>query len=144
MKALLDTNILLRIFNEGDAAQESIRQGMIRLIDDGLTVCICTQGLVEVWCSATKPKTGNGFGMEPARARQLVDRLAATFTLLPDPPDLFNYWVELCTRHEVRGRQVYDARLAAIMLATGVTKLVTLNGIDFRRYPHVEIIKPTD
>ena len=43
----------------------------------------------------------------------------------------------------VGGKQVHDANIVATMLARGVTRLLTFNAADFRRFePLVELIAP--
>ncbi len=51
-------------------------------------------------------------------------------------------WLDLCTRHAVRGRQAHDTRLVAVMLAHGITHLVTLNAGDFERYSEIKCLVP--
>jgi len=53
-------------------------------------------------------------------------------------------WRKLVVTHQVRGKQVHDARLAASMIAHGITHILTLNGADFARYPQLTVIDPTD
>jgi len=43
----------------------------------------------------------------------------------------------------VKGKQVHDAKLAALMNSNGITHIMTLNGGDFTRYPGLVIIDPT-
>ena len=45
--------------------------------------------------------------------------------------------------HHVRGVQVHDARLAAIMQAYGLTHILTLNQPDFLRYANLQAILPS-
>jgi predicted nucleic acid-binding protein len=42
----------------------------------------------------------------------------------------------------VSGRQVHDARLAAVMEVHGVTHILTFNTDDFRRYPGIISVDP--
>jgi predicted nucleic acid-binding protein len=44
--------------------------------------------------------------------------------------------------HAVKGKQVHDARLVAMMEAHGITHILTLNGADFARYPGIVVIDP--
>jgi hypothetical protein len=37
---------------------------------------------------------------------------------------------------------MHDVRLVALMLAHGVTHLLTLNGADFRRYSEITCLRP--
>lgn len=41
---------------------------------------------------------------------------------------------------DVRGRQVYDARLVAVMLAHGITHILTFNGNHFRRFTGITVV----
>jgi len=82
-------------------------------------------------------------GKEPRQLRPELDTLLAGFTLLQDPPNPCSNWLDRCTTHEVRGRQVFDARLVAFMAAYGITMFVTLNPADFSRYGKLELIMQT-
>jgi hypothetical protein len=44
----------------------------------------------------------------------------------------------------VRGRQVHDTRLVALMQAHGVVELLSLNPGDFRRYTEIQCRTPED
>jgi predicted nucleic acid-binding protein len=48
----------------------------------------------------------------------------------------------LVSERQVKGAQVHDARLVATMLAYGITYLLTLNEVDFRRYPEIRVLTP--
>jgi predicted nucleic acid-binding protein len=45
--------------------------------------------------------------------------------------------------HGVRGLQVHDARLAAIMQAYGLSRILTLNQQDFLHYPGIQAVQPS-
>jgi len=53
-------------------------------------------------------------------------------------------WRRLVAAHDVRGVQVHDARLAALMEVYGVTSILTFNGGDFARYTKVQAIHPSE
>lgn len=46
--------------------------------------------------------------------------------------------------HGVMGVQAHDARLVALMTAQGVRHILTLNTVDFERYPHIVAQSPAD
>jgi hypothetical protein len=48
----------------------------------------------------------------------------------------------LVTTHGVSGAQVHDARLAAVMTASGITRILTFNVRDFIRFAGIEAIHP--
>jgi predicted nucleic acid-binding protein len=113
-----------------------------KLAAEGMQACIVGQNLTEAWAVMTRPASANGLGLSPAQARAEVERILATFSLLPDPADTSARWLELCTTHDVRGRQAFDAKLVAVMLSLGITRLVTLNPVDFARYPAIKLTVP--
>jgi len=142
VKILRDTNILLRPSNRRTPELAAITESLDTLIAQGHGRCICAQSVAELWATLTRPLAANGFGFEPAEARRRIEILLGSLTFIPDPPTLFSSWLALYTSHRVRGRQVYDARLVALMTASGITKFARLNSQDFARYAELELIVP--
>jgi predicted nucleic acid-binding protein len=64
-------------------------------------------------------------------------------TFLPDNEEVYLIWRRLVVAHHVRGVQVHDARLAAIMQTYGLTHILTLNQTDFLRYANVQAVHPS-
>jgi predicted nucleic acid-binding protein len=71
----------------------------------------------------------------------VVERIA---TLLPDSPDAYPRWKDLIVTHGVRGVQVHDAKLVALMTLHGVTHILTLNPKDFARYSAISAVTPEE
>lgn len=63
-----------------------------------------------------------------------VTRLALSFTLLEDGPNVMAKLAALCREVPVGGKQIHDANIAATMLVHGERRLLTFNTRDFRRY----------
>src|SRR5436190_2232870 len=112
------------------------------MVEAGQELCIGAQNLMEFWVVATRPVEVNGLGLSPLEARAAINDLLASYTVLRDPPDLLERWLELCTRYAVSGRPAHDARLVALMLAHGVTHVLTLNSSDFTRYVELTCLTP--
>ena len=75
---------------------------------------------------------GLGWPIEAAIAeRRRIERL---YRLVPDEPGIYEKWRDLVDEHRVAGRQVFDARLVAIMLIAEIDWIVTFNHADFIRY----------
>lgn len=144
MRIHLDTNIVLRNAVQGDAQHALVRDALDRLLDAGWELCIGTQNVIEFWVVATRPQQVNGLGMSPQQAAIEVAVLQRTFTVLRDPPDLLERWLDLCTRYDVSGKQAHDARIVALLLARGVTHRLTLNPADFRRYAEITCLTPDE
>jgi len=53
-------------------------------------------------------------------------------------------WRRIVTEYRVSGVQVHDARLAALMYASHVSHVLTLNPRDFDRYPGLTAVHPQD
>lgn len=133
---LIDTGVVLRYIIGDVPATQRIKSLTTQF---GL-LYICPQVLYEFWTVATRPQAQNGFGLTPQQASQFVYQIVDQFALLPDPPDLWRRWVELCKKHGVSGRDAHDARMVAWMDAYGISYLCTLNPDDFKRYTHIQIV----
>jgi predicted nucleic acid-binding protein len=138
----LDTNILLRNAVQSDPQHLLVRGALERLVTDGWELCIGVQSVYEFWVVATRPTDVNGLGLSPAQAKQEVVVIIAAYTLLRDPPDLMERWLDLCSRYTVSGRPSHDARLIALMLAHGVAHFLTLNPADFNRFAEITCLTP--
>ena len=102
------------------------------------------QNLIEFWAVATRPAESNGLGLEVGEAAAELDRLKTIFGLLPDTPAIYLEWERLVRAHQVKGKEAHDARIAAAMLAHGVTHILTFNGGDFKRFAGVKAVDPAD
>jgi predicted nucleic acid-binding protein len=114
------------------------------LVRRGETLFITSQNLIEFQALATRPLAANGLGMTGAQASAEAKTIEALFPLIPETPLIYPLWRALVDTHVVAGRQVYDARLVAVMLAHGVTHLLTLNPTHFRRFASITVVEPRD
>lgn len=144
MRIALDTNVALRHINRDDPQHAHVVRCLKLLIGQGNELCIAPQAIYEFWVVATRPVKVNGLGLGPGAVRGQIDLLMQTPPVIADPPDLLKRWLDLCSHHEVRGRQAHDARLVAWMLGNELDKLLTLNPGDFGRYAEIECLLPAD
>jgi hypothetical protein len=91
---------------------------------------------------ATRPTDVNGLGWSPAFTRTSIDGFLGQFRLLAETRDAFDQWLALVTTEKVAGKRAHDVRIAAVMLASGVTELVTLNTDDFQKIPGLVVQHP--
>lgn len=134
MAHLLDSNMMLRWANKEDAERPLALSAMRSLGRQREVLHSTPQNYTEFWSSATRPVAVNGLGLIPAHAAHLVEQLRTLFPLLPDTGAIFEEWLRVVTSAAVSGRQVHDARLVAVMLAHGITHILTFNVKDFQRY----------
>ena len=64
------------------------------------------------------------------------------FGILDESPAVYRRWRQLVETHGVRGKQVFDAHLVAIMIEHRVEHILTFNVDDLRRYPGITVVSP--
>jgi len=79
VRLLVDTNILLRFVDPDDPAHLVVVDALDRLLEAGHDVGFTPQVCREFWNVATRPRSANGFGLEPAFVDKLVTDLLTTF-----------------------------------------------------------------
>lgn len=139
---LLDTNVLLRFSDAASPVHATAVDAVAVLLSRGDRVYITAQNLIVFWAVATRPVDANGFGWDARQTEQEVGKLLNFFLFLDDTPSVFRHWLTLVTAHAVSGKQVHDARLAAVMEAHGVASILTFNTRDFSRYPGLTATDP--
>ncbi len=143
MRYLLDTNIVLRTVNPDNGLYPMVSRAVQNLSIQGHELVIVPQVIYEFWSVASRPATVNGFGWPLTTVRTVINDLMQEWTLLDDTPEVFDLWLELVTTHQVSGKQIHDARLAASLKAHDVEALLTLNGDDFSRFD-VRVVHPQE
>jgi predicted nucleic acid-binding protein len=131
---LVDTNVLLRFVDRSHSLHSSIRIAVQRLRQDGHQLQVTSQNCVEFWNVATRPVERNGFGLTPPETERLLQLVERLFPVLPDSSEVYKEWRRLVITFGVSGVQVHDARLVASMKVNGISKILTLNVDDFKRY----------
>jgi predicted nucleic acid-binding protein len=144
MRYLVDTNVLLRWAQADTADHDVCTAAIVGLLRGGHHPCICAQVLIEFRCVATRPCDKNGLGISPSQVGILSSDARGSFTCLTEPSDIADRWEVLADRYAVMGKQCHDTRLVALMLAHGITHLLTLNASDFARYTEITPVTPQE
>ena len=131
------------MFRQDDPQHRLVRAALDELGRRGIETCYSLQNIAEFWNVCTRPAERNGYSLSISDANQCVDRIERTMTFLPDNEEVYLIWRRLVVAHHVRGVQVHDARLAAIMQTYGLTHILTLNQTDFLRYANVQAVHPS-
>ena len=143
MLILIDTGILLRLFEPTDGLHATVDRAVLMLRRRGEELAVTLQNLAEFWNVCTRPSTARGgLGLSVGETERRLRTIEETFTLLGEPRTTYSLWRHLVVTHAVQGKQVHDARLVALMQAHGITQILTLNGKDFTRYPGITPIEP--
>jgi predicted nucleic acid-binding protein len=144
MSYLADTNVVFRRVLASDPWYSLVKSAVDLLLLRGETIYACAQNLIEFHALATRSVEANGLGMTCTDARDQARVIESVFPLLPDIAAIYPQWCSLIDAHDVTGRQVYDARLVAGILAHGITHLLTLNPAHFRRFSEVTVVEPAE
>jgi predicted nucleic acid-binding protein len=139
---LVDTNILLRIARRDDPDHAIVDAALATLAEARCVLHYTHQNIAEFWNVATRPVDRNGFGLTVTDVDREIRVIEKGMVLLPDSEAVYYEWRRLVVAHAVSGVKVHDARLAAAMRVHGVTRLLTLNVDDFKRYTHITVVHP--
>ncbi len=144
MLILVDSGVLLRLMERADPQHGTIRTAVRNLIARGDELVTATQHMAEFWNVCTRPATARGgLGLSIAETDRRLRVLGRLVGLIADVPAAYPLWRQLIVTCSVQGKQVHDARLAALMQAHAMTHILTLNGTDFTRYPGITPIDPS-
>lgn len=135
----VDTNIL--VFSTVSAAPQHAAATMA--IDKARTtgeLVVTAQIIREYIAATTHPRFApRPLDLEVALADVTI--FLNKMRLLDESSESLRIFRQLIDRHRIVGRAVHDANIAATMLANGVTRILTDNVTDFRRYaPEIEIV----
>jgi predicted nucleic acid-binding protein len=112
----------------------------------GEVLHVTPQVMVEFRNVATRPLTANGLGLSPADTDALAATFEARFPLLVENPDIYQTWKTIVGALGVIGKQVHDARLAAVCHVHAIPKVLTFNVGHFARLsgfgPGVLVVDP--
>jgi len=142
MKAIFDTNVLLRYANPSDPAHTTVVQAVQILPLVSIEPHLVPQNIYEFWVVGTRPTANNGLGLTTQECDQTLAHVEAAFPFLPDKANLFTEWRKLVIAHDCKGKVAHDARFVAAMRTYGITHIVTFNGADFARYPGIVVLDP--
>lgn len=140
----VDTNVLLRLSHRSHPQHNLIIESMRRLATREIEFCFTSQNLGEFWNVSTRPSDRNGFGLSVEETAPRFQTIVGTMTLLPEVEEVFQAWLRLLQLHEVRGTEVHDAHLAAVLEVHHVARLLTFNGRDFKRFSNLIPVHPQD
>jgi predicted nucleic acid-binding protein len=145
MLILADTNVLIRMEIAGHPDHVEAASAVRILRAAGHTFGMAAQGASEFWNVCTRPATARGgLGLTVAVTDLHLAHLESYVAVQFDSSTSYGIWRRLVVTRGVSGVQVHDARIAALMLANGITHILTYNGKDFTRFPGISAVSPAD
>jgi predicted nucleic acid-binding protein len=145
MRYLIDTGVWLRLFDRTDVEHPAIRTALLQIRANGNSLAVGPQIIAEFWNVSTRPKSARGgYGNSVPTTERRVQFIERFATVLEDSPSVYRCWRQLLPQMKIQGTSVHDARLVALMEANGITRILTLNASDFKRYAQVTVMTPSD
>jgi len=140
--AFVDTNVLLYASRPKAPEHARAQAVLSRMRQDGAPLWLSRQVFREYLAVATRPQP-SGPALAMAAAIVDVHGLQAAFNIAEDGPAVFGRLLQLLATHAGGGKQVHDANLVATMLEHRITRLLTFNDADFRRFNRlIEVVVP--
>lgn len=146
MSTLVDTGVLLRLFDRADPNFSSVR-GAVEFVRQQGPLATTHQNIAEFWNVTTRPVASRGgYGFSPSKVELRIRFIERKFQVLTETPNSYSVWRGLVRRHSLVGTKVHDARLASIVISERLGRLLTLNPGDFRRYAAdgVSVVTPRE
>lgn len=135
-----DTNVLLSAIDRGRVLHAQALHVLNVLPNQGVELCASGQVVREFLAVCTRPVDGNGLGLSPAAAVDNIEAILERSTLLEENRNVARHLLRISRRVECLGRQIHDANIVATMHEHGLTRLVTGNVSDFRRFANLQIL----
>ncbi len=140
--AFVDTNVLVYASQTPSAFHPRASAALRQARQESRALWISRQVLREYLATVTRPQREQ-VPLTMTEALTDVGKLERDFNVAEDGPGVFEELRRLLGRVQVAGKQVHDANIAATMVACGITRLLTFNVADFRRFqPSIELVEP--
>jgi predicted nucleic acid-binding protein len=135
---VVDTNVLIYSTVAGNAGHQPARERLSALQEDGVRLCITTQILREHLVVLTRGTVfERSFSVDQVLAQ--IEAFLPALTVLDESVTATDCLRELVRRYSIRGKQIHDANIVAVMLTHGIQRLVTYNQSDFARFDEIHL-----
>ncbi len=133
---IVDTNVLVYSTVSGNPWYQQAREWLAALQLEGRDLCVTTQILREYMVVLTRGDVfDKSFSVDQVLAQ--IHTLLLDLTVLDEPLTALELLRKLVQRHQIRGKNIHDANIVAVMLSHGVRRLATFNSSDFERFDEI-------
>ncbi len=137
-RCVIDTNILIYSTVAESPWHDESRQWLSSLRQTNVTLCVTNQILREYMVVLTRGAVFETvYSIE--EVLHVVEILLQSLEVLGEPGQVAVLLRDLVCRYEVRGKQIHDANIVAVMEYHGVSRLATFNQVDFKRYQDIAL-----
>jgi len=140
---IVDTNVLAYAVNADVPQQAASRALLAAARDSSTTLYITVQILCEFYSVITNPRRVAA-PSSPAEALRIVSALLASpgIRILPILGRTVPALMELLRDHPVKGAEIFDLQIVAVMKANNIRRIYTFNAADFEVFPELTVVVP--
>ena len=135
-RCLIDTNVLVYATVAGSPWYDEARRWLADLQRGGISLYITTQIYREYLVVLTRGEVFEQM-FTPDEALDILRTLRTSVTVLGETSQSLEILQDLVQRYQVKGKQVHDANIVAVMVHQNVDRLATYNQDDFKRYTEI-------
>lgn len=139
----VDTNVLLVATDESRRQHRAALQVLAGAGPRGARLAASGQVMREYLAVATRSAETNGLGLAAADALANVEEFLRFLHLCEENEAVSRRLRELVQTHDLRGRQVHDAGIAATMSVHGLESVITENEADFALFEGIRPVSIT-
>ena len=138
----LDTNVLIyQTFEDFDREKhQHVRHVLKYLSENNYKIYVSTQVLREFFSISTNNRLFER-PLEVEEALSKIDEFGNTFGILYDDELTMTKLKEIVSKYKVCKKDIYDANIAATMMANQLEELFTFNIKDFELYDEIRLFK---
>jgi predicted nucleic acid-binding protein len=141
-RLFLDTNVLVHATSADSPWQAAAEGGLEAWRQRGTALYVSVQVLREYLAVTTRPAPGQTTLPDYTAIRENPDSFRKVCHVLEETTSVADELENLVARFAVKGRQVHDANLVAIMRVHGLQDLFTHNVSDFTRFAALVTVHP--
>jgi len=139
-----DTNVLVSAVDRGRRLHVQALHVLNGLLNRGIALCVSGQVVREFLVVCTRPVDANGLGLSPREAVRNAEAIIQRCTILDENRDVPLRLLDIARTATCAGKQLHDANVVATMQEHGLTRLVTGNPRDFRRFRGIDVLDLED
>jgi predicted nucleic acid-binding protein len=140
---LADTNILVYSIDTESVYHESSRKLVEAAREGKIKGAIFPQNLVEFYAVITSPRRVQN-PLDPKTAWEQVKTFRSIFEVMEPGEDTLDYLEKIILTHSIKGANIFDSLLVAMMQSRGISNICTYNTKDFEKYKDIKVKTPEE
>ena len=135
-----DTNVFLSAVDRKRRLHAQALHVLNALPNRGVALYVSGQIVREFLVVCTRPVDSNGLGLSQREAVRNAEAIIQRSTILEENRNVPVRLLDIVSTATCAGKQLHDANVVATMQEHGLTRLVTGNPGDFRRFRGIDLL----